>query len=72
MSMALHSAHAGRGSMTAAMAHGLDTLLDTLTLWRHRVTTRRELARLDERMLRDIGVSQLDVESETSKHFWQE
>ncbi|WP_035692598.1 DUF1127 domain-containing protein [Azospirillum halopraeferens] len=70
--MALHSAHGGRGSLTAAMANGLDHVLDTLALWRHRVTTRRELSRLDERMMRDIGVSPLDVEVETAKHFWQE
>lgn len=72
MSLTFHSAPAGRGPLAAATTHSLDLILETLALWRHRITTRRELARLDERMMRDIGVSQFDVEHETSKAFWQE
>lgn len=71
MAMALRSAHVGQGSMSAAVAHGVDTILDTLALWRQRAATRRELSRLDDRMLRDIGISSVDVDSEVSKHFWQ-
>ncbi len=40
-------------------------------LWRQRAITRRELARLDDRMLHDIGISQIDVEGEISKPFWK-
>ncbi len=72
MSLTFHSAPTGRGSLAGAMTHAMDSLFDTLALWRHRITTRRELARLDERMMRDIGVSQFDVEHEAAKPFWQE
>lgn len=32
---------------------------------------RRHLARLDDRMLKDIGLSRADVEQETAKPFWR-
>ena len=35
-----------------------------------RVRERRALAALDDRMLRDIGISRADAERETSKPFW--
>lgn len=36
-----------------------------------RIQQRRALARLDDRMLSDIGVSRADVEGELSKPFWR-
>lgn len=39
--------------------------------WRRRSRDRAQLATLDERMLRDIGVSPGDVWAETSKPFWR-
>jgi uncharacterized protein YjiS (DUF1127 family) len=39
--------------------------------WRRRSTTRRELRRLGERDLRDIGLSTYDRERESAKWFWQ-
>ena len=33
--------------------------------------SRRQLAQLDERLLRDIGLTRLDAAVESSKHFWQ-
>ncbi len=43
----------------------------TLLLWRDRARQRAHLARLDHRMLRDIGISQADVVNEASKPFWR-
>jgi uncharacterized protein YjiS (DUF1127 family) len=40
--------------------------------WRRRRNGRLELARLDERMLRDIGVTRFDAEYEINKPFWRE
>jgi uncharacterized protein YjiS (DUF1127 family) len=40
--------------------------------WRRRKNGRREAARLDERMLRDIGLTRFDVEYEINKPFWRE
>ena len=40
--------------------------------WRRRKNGRLELARLDERMLRDIGLTRVDAEYEINKPFWRE
>src|SRR6516165_10654672 len=42
----------------------------TLRKWRQRKNGRLELARLDERMLRDIGLTRVDGEDEINKPFW--
>lgn len=39
--------------------------------WRRRARSRAQLAALDERMQRDIGVSPLDVARECQKPFWR-
>lgn len=68
MTHIVHQAPAHRGDTLMA---GIDRFLDTIAQWRMRVVTRRDLARLDGRMLADIGISPADVEQEVSKHFWQ-
>jgi uncharacterized protein YjiS (DUF1127 family) len=40
--------------------------------WRHRRNGRLELARLDERTLRDIGLTRVDAEFEINKPFWRD
>ncbi|HEY1300939.1 MAG TPA: DUF1127 domain-containing protein [Stellaceae bacterium] len=44
----------------------------TLRTWRRRSRERAELAALDERMLRDIGITRIDAEFLSSKPFWKE
>ena len=39
--------------------------------WRRRKNGRLELARLKERMLRDIGLTRVDAEDEINKPFWR-
>ena len=46
-------------------------LLATLKLWKERVTFRRELARINDRLLDDIGLTRAVIERETDKWFWQ-
>lgn len=43
------------------------TLLD----WQERARQRRHLAQLDDHMLKDIGLTRVDVARETSKAFWK-
>ncbi len=43
----------------------------TLPLWRDRARQRAHLASLDDRMLRDIGLSRVEVAREASKPFWR-
>lgn len=46
-------------------------LFDRLAVWFERSRQRRALAKLDDRMLRDIGVSRADANREAEKPFWR-
>jgi uncharacterized protein YjiS (DUF1127 family) len=46
-------------------------LFDQLAVWQERRRQRFTLARLDDRMLRDIGLTTVDVQHEISKPFWR-
>ena len=43
----------------------------TIREWRRRVRGRAELAALDDRTLRDIGLSRVDIWHEIDKPFWR-
>lgn len=45
-------------------------VLATAFTWHERARQRRELRALDERTLKDIGLTRVDVEYEAGKHFW--
>jgi uncharacterized protein YjiS (DUF1127 family) len=49
----------------------LAAFADTLVAALERSRQRRALRRLDDRMLRDIGVTQADVVQETGKPLWR-
>lgn len=52
--------------------HGLFTrVIETLLLWQTRAMQRRRLQELDDRLLRDVGLSRADVEHEAAKPFWR-
>ena len=55
----------GRGP-GAAVSAGFALLL----AWQERAEQRHALALLDDRMLKDIGLSRTDVQSEVSRPFW--
>jgi uncharacterized protein YjiS (DUF1127 family) len=59
-----------------ASSHRLSGFLSgvraALREWRRRRNGRLELARLDDRMLRDIGLTRFDAEYEINKPFWRE
>jgi uncharacterized protein YjiS (DUF1127 family) len=46
-------------------------LADRFAVGHERRRQRFALARLDDRMLRDIGLTMADVEGEVSKPFWK-
>ena len=46
-------------------------LVATLREWRRRARDRGQLARLDDRMLRDIGLTRADAEFLCNKPFWR-
>ena len=56
----------------AAFFYGMAVrVLERLASARDRRRQRSALARLDDRMLRDIGLTGADVEAELSKPFWR-
>ncbi len=56
-----------RGQALAAVVRGFEILL----LWQRRTSERHALAQLDDRILRDVGLSRVDVVWETRKPFWR-
>jgi len=60
----------GRSTSTSRAGFGrrfIAFLFDCLEIYRQR----RALGALDDRMLKDIGVSRCDVEAEVSRPFWR-
>ena len=55
-------------ALTEAANHAVATLRE----WRRRSRERAELAELDDRMLKDIGLSRADAEFLSNKPFWRE
>jgi uncharacterized protein YjiS (DUF1127 family) len=49
----------------------LTNLLSQVVQWQERARSRHLLRQLDDRMLRDVGLSRCDVDRECTKHFWQ-
>ena len=50
----------------------LARIIKLLQTYQRRSIQRRELRALDERALRDIGLTRADVQYECSKPFWQD
>ncbi|HEX5843943.1 MAG TPA: DUF1127 domain-containing protein [Pseudomonas sp.] len=46
-------------------------LLATVLQWQRRLVSRRQLARLDARLLADAGISEAQRHAELSKPFWR-
>ena len=40
--------------------------------WQRRVEQRQQLASLDERLLKDMGISPMDASAEVAKPFWKD
>lgn len=49
----------------------LSRMLHTVWLWHERARQRRQLQFLSDHMLRDLGLTRIDVEVEASKPFWR-
>jgi uncharacterized protein YjiS (DUF1127 family) len=50
---------------------GLQRLGQTVSLWLRRLRERAELARFEERDLRDLGLTRADADYELAKPFWR-
>ncbi|HWT99049.1 MAG TPA: DUF1127 domain-containing protein [Terriglobales bacterium] len=77
----LRTAHAPRGLLhrlwhllrdgTGALGQLLDKAFDWYGCRHQALRCRRDLSRLDEAMLKDIGLSRADIEREIEKPFWR-
>lgn len=65
-----HATLAG-GAMSRAVGGVWSQLADGLIDWLERARQRRHLAELSPHMLKDIGLSRADVETEVAKPFWR-
>ena len=57
-----------RSAMPATQEQGIVTLLGS---WIERRRQRQALAELNDRLLKDLGLTRADVEGESRKPFWQ-
>jgi len=55
-----------------ALSRAGNRVLATLREWRRRTHDRSRLGELDERMLKDIGLTRSDAEFLMNKPFWRE
>ncbi len=64
---------ASRGALDgiARLARLPLAILETLLVWQERDRQRRHLAALDDRLLRDIGISRADAAREAAIPFWR-
>ena len=58
-------------SYTDSIKSKLQDLIGKLSTWLTRYRTRIQLAKLDDRMLGDIGITRVDALQESSKPFWK-
>ena len=65
---ALHWTDHVRGRQAPGHIGGLRGLV---TEWLHRIESRRDLAGLSDRELRDIGITRVDALGEAEKPFWR-
>ncbi len=61
-----------RRSLTRQLAQRADRAITTLLRWQELARQRRALRRLDDHMLKDIGLSRADAWREAERSFWDE
>jgi len=70
--MADISLHYGsRAPLAGAFAAFNQLVARTFSTWRRRAQDRRELANLDHRAIRDLGLSPSEIQFEANKPFWR-
>ena len=66
----VQSPAASRGFF-GGIAHALGQAYRTLRIWQERREQRRHMLSLDDRLLRDIGLSRVQAQMEADKPFWR-
>lgn len=55
----------------SAFNRGFVSIAHASKVWRHNYASRQDLANLDSRALRDIGLTRLDALKESYRPFWE-
>jgi uncharacterized protein YjiS (DUF1127 family) len=61
-----------RGSLVQQLVRLAEQAITTLLRWQELAKQRRALMRLDDHMLKDIGLSRADAMREAERPFWDE
>jgi len=56
---------------TPGLAGVIRGMICLLLVWQDRAKSRHQLAELDDRLLKDIGISRIDAHYEATKPFWR-
>ena len=59
-------------SLAASLAGAARAMAEMALAWQERLRQRRHLDGLDDRLLKDIGLSRADVAREVDKPFWRD
>ena len=71
MSSCIDTVRAGAPAPRAASLPALRELLERIFVWVTLARSRRDLAGLDDRALRDIGIDRATAAEESAKPFWR-
>ena len=63
--------HGSRAARQISTLGRVGALVSAFQEWQERYRTRRDLMRLSDYQLKDIGLNRLDAEEEFSKPFWR-
>jgi uncharacterized protein YjiS (DUF1127 family) len=67
-----HKQSGRSAAVLRGLRQGLSRLVTLIDRWQERAESRRELARMPEAILKDIGVSRADAAREVGKPFWKQ
>jgi len=62
---------AGSRGVTSVIVHAASGALEALLTWQERARQRHSLANLDDRLMKDMGLTPSQVEQELRKPFWR-
>lgn len=63
---------AGKLPQISTALNWMSQAVKLVDVWRERTRARRALLRLNDHLLKDIGISRLDANIESTKSFWQQ